>query len=58
MKQRRKQNLLTSWDDLIHDAKRQITDARGRISLLKKTLKNLEQLRDSGQRWPDRAAKT
>jgi hypothetical protein len=51
--------VLTKWDELIQDASRQIEQARARIAALKKTVKNLEQLRDSGQRWPEgKAAQT
>jgi hypothetical protein len=52
MEKRVKENVLTKWDGLIHDAKRQIDDAKGRIDALRKTIRNLEQLRDSGQPWP------
>jgi hypothetical protein len=46
--------LLTKWDELIQDAKRQIEAAKQRIATLKKTVKSLEQVRDSGQEWPGR----
>lgn len=45
---------LTTWDDLITDANRQIETARARIVTLKKTIKSLEQVRDSGQPFPER----
>ena len=46
--------VLTSWDDLIQDANRQIVSAKQRIAKLKKTIKSLKQVRDSGQPWPTR----
>jgi hypothetical protein len=44
--------VLTRWDELIHDANRQIDTAKERIAKLKRTVKSLERLRDSGQPWP------
>jgi len=52
MTQEVKRKVLTGWDMLIQDASRQIDAAKQRIALLKKTLKNLERVRDSGQPWP------
>ena len=49
-----KRKVLASWNDLISDAKRQIEQAKTRIAVLRKTVKNLEQVRDSGQPWPER----
>jgi hypothetical protein len=46
--------LLTKWDELIQDANRQIKVAKQRISTLRKTIRSLEQVRDSGQEWPTR----
>jgi hypothetical protein len=49
--------VLTGWDGLIHDASRQIETAKARIAVLRKTIKNLKQIRDSGQAWPREAAR-
>jgi hypothetical protein len=44
--------VLTSWNDLIGDANRQIEAAKKRIMLLRKTVKDVTKLRDSGEAWP------
>lgn len=47
-----KRKVLGGWDGLIGDANRQIVAAKQRIVELKKAVKNLEAIRDSGQPWP------
>ena len=47
-----KNKVLTVWDSLIEDAKQKIASAKERVAVLRKTLKNLERVRDSGQPWP------
>lgn len=47
--------VLTSWDDLIQDANRQIAAARQRIAELKKTIKSVERVRDAGTPVPQRS---
>ena len=44
--------VLTQWDRLIQDATSQIEAAKSRIAALRKTVKTLKELRDSGQPWP------
>ena len=44
--------VLTRWDELIQDGNRQIEEAKRRIATLRKTVKKLESIRDSGQSWP------
>lgn len=43
--------VITKWDELIQDAQRQIETGRLRIAALRKAIRNLEELRDSGQPW-------
>jgi len=52
MKSSVEKKVLTKWDELIQDANRQIDAAKSRIAALRKTVKSLEQVRDSGQPWP------
>jgi hypothetical protein len=49
---------LTSWDELIQDAKRQFDAAKKRGAELRKTIRKLEVLRDSGHPWPNKSANT
>jgi hypothetical protein len=44
--------VLTRWDELIQDANRQIATAKERIATLRKTIRSLKHVRDSGQSWP------
>jgi hypothetical protein len=52
MREKTSSKVLTKWDELILDANRQIQLAKQRIATLRKTVKSLEQVRDSGQQWP------
>ena len=44
--------VLTSWDDLIQDAKRQIEEGKTRIARLRETVRDVTKMRDRGQPWP------
>jgi hypothetical protein len=50
--------VLTSWNELIYDARQKISAAKERVLVLRKALKNLEKVRDSGQPWPHRSQST
>jgi hypothetical protein len=44
--------VLTKWDELIQEATRQVEVEKQRIAMLRKTIRSLQQVRDSGQEWP------
>jgi hypothetical protein len=52
MKGKASRKVLTQWDELIQEANRQIATAKERIATLRKTIRSLKQVRDSGQLWP------
>jgi hypothetical protein len=56
MKRRVNDKVLTKWDELIGDARRQLEAAKARVEALCKAIRNLEEIRDSGQVWPTQAS--